>query len=49
MLADYLDTRGNTVVVFAAEFVISLAEKEPAFDGFKSLLLKNGAEFTVSV
>uniref|UniRef100_A0A6Q2ZDN5 ATP-dependent RNA helicase DHX8 n=1 Tax=Esox lucius TaxID=8010 RepID=A0A6Q2ZDN5_ESOLU len=31
-----------------AEFVISLAEKEPTFDGFKSLLLKNGAEFTVS-
>uniref|UniRef100_A0A3P8XTQ8 ATP-dependent RNA helicase DHX8 n=1 Tax=Esox lucius TaxID=8010 RepID=A0A3P8XTQ8_ESOLU len=32
-----------------AEFVISLAEKEPTFDGFKSLLLKNGAEFTDSL
>uniref|UniRef100_A0A8C5FRY3 RNA helicase n=1 Tax=Gadus morhua TaxID=8049 RepID=A0A8C5FRY3_GADMO len=30
-----------------AEFVISLAEKDPSFDGFKALLLKNGAEFTV--
>ncbi|XP_049615342.1 ATP-dependent RNA helicase DHX8 isoform X2 [Syngnathus scovelli] len=32
-----------------AEFVISLAEKEPTFDGFKALLLKNGAEFTDSL
>lgn len=32
-----------------AEFVISLAEKEPTFDGFKALLLQNGAEFTVSL
>ncbi|KAM9772980.1 ATP-dependent RNA helicase DHX8 isoform X2 [Syngnathus typhle] len=32
-----------------AEFVISLAEKEPTFDGFKGLLLKNGAEFTDSL
>ncbi|XP_055746856.1 ATP-dependent RNA helicase DHX8 [Salvelinus fontinalis] len=32
-----------------AEFVISLAEKQPTFDGFKSLLLKNGAEFTDSL
>ena len=33
--------------MFPAEFVISLAEKDPSFDGFKALLLKNGAEFTV--
>lgn len=32
---------------FAAEFVIDLAEKQPTFDGFKALLLQNGAEFTV--
>uniref|UniRef100_A0A8C5CFV2 RNA helicase n=1 Tax=Gadus morhua TaxID=8049 RepID=A0A8C5CFV2_GADMO len=32
-----------------AEFVISLAEKDPSFDGFKALLLKNGAEFTDSL
>ncbi|XP_037135099.1 ATP-dependent RNA helicase DHX8 isoform X1 [Syngnathus acus] len=32
-----------------AEFVISLAEKEPTFDGFKALLLENGAEFTDSL
>ncbi|XP_077482092.1 ATP-dependent RNA helicase DHX8 isoform X1 [Stigmatopora argus] len=32
-----------------AEFVISLAEKEPTFDGFKVLLLENGAEFTDSL
>uniref|UniRef100_UPI003AAF8DA6 ATP-dependent RNA helicase DHX8-like n=1 Tax=Centroberyx gerrardi TaxID=166262 RepID=UPI003AAF8DA6 len=32
-----------------AEFVINLAEKQPSFDGFKSLLLKNGAEFTDSL
>uniref|UniRef100_A0A7N6A173 RNA helicase n=1 Tax=Anabas testudineus TaxID=64144 RepID=A0A7N6A173_ANATE len=32
-----------------AEFVINLAEKEPTFDGFKSLLLQNGAEFTDSL
>ncbi|KAK2820685.1 hypothetical protein Q5P01_023644 [Channa striata] len=32
-----------------AEFVISLAEKQPAFDGFKALLLENGAEFTDSL
>ncbi|XP_061666478.1 ATP-dependent RNA helicase DHX8 isoform X2 [Syngnathoides biaculeatus] len=31
------------------EFVISLAEKEPTFDGFKALLLENGAEFTDSL
>uniref|UniRef100_A0A8C3GC76 ATP-dependent RNA helicase DHX8 n=1 Tax=Cyclopterus lumpus TaxID=8103 RepID=A0A8C3GC76_CYCLU len=31
-----------------AEFVIDLAEKQPSFDGFKELLLKNGAEFTVN-
>uniref|UniRef100_A0A8D0D0Q0 ATP-dependent RNA helicase DHX8 n=1 Tax=Sander lucioperca TaxID=283035 RepID=A0A8D0D0Q0_SANLU len=29
-----------------AEFVIDLAEKQPTFDGFKALLLQNGAEFT---
>uniref|UniRef100_A0A669B5L6 RNA helicase n=1 Tax=Oreochromis niloticus TaxID=8128 RepID=A0A669B5L6_ORENI len=29
-----------------AEFVISLAEKQQSFDGFKALLLENGAEFT---
>uniref|UniRef100_A0A8C3GCH8 ATP-dependent RNA helicase DHX8 n=1 Tax=Cyclopterus lumpus TaxID=8103 RepID=A0A8C3GCH8_CYCLU len=32
-----------------AEFVIDLAEKQPSFDGFKELLLKNGAEFTDSL
>ncbi|XP_054609513.1 ATP-dependent RNA helicase DHX8 [Dunckerocampus dactyliophorus] len=32
-----------------AEFVISLAEKQPTFDGFKALLLENGAEFTDSL
>ncbi|CAB1441629.1 unnamed protein product [Pleuronectes platessa] len=32
-----------------AEFVISLAEKEPSFDGFKAILLKNGAEFMDSL
>uniref|UniRef100_A0A8C7YXA9 ATP-dependent RNA helicase DHX8 n=1 Tax=Oryzias sinensis TaxID=183150 RepID=A0A8C7YXA9_9TELE len=32
-----------------AEFVISLAEKQPAFDGFKAVLLENGAEFTDSL
>uniref|UniRef100_A0A8C7L6Z0 ATP-dependent RNA helicase DHX8 n=1 Tax=Oncorhynchus kisutch TaxID=8019 RepID=A0A8C7L6Z0_ONCKI len=32
-----------------AEFVICLAEKQPTFDGFKSLLLKNGADFTDSL
>lgn len=31
-----------------AEFVISLAEKNTTFDTFKAILLKNGAEFTVS-
>jgi len=36
------------VCVFSAEFVISLAEKNPTFDGFKSVLVKNGADFTVS-
>uniref|UniRef100_A0A3Q1APE4 RNA helicase n=1 Tax=Amphiprion ocellaris TaxID=80972 RepID=A0A3Q1APE4_AMPOC len=29
-----------------AEFVISLAEKQTSFDGFKALLVQNGAEFT---
>ncbi|KAK5881589.1 hypothetical protein CesoFtcFv8_022369 [Champsocephalus esox] len=32
-----------------AEFVIDLAEKQPVFDGFKALLLQNGAEFTDSL
>ncbi|TNN84745.1 ATP-dependent RNA helicase DHX8 [Liparis tanakae] len=32
-----------------AEFVIDLAEKQPSFDGFKALLLQNGAEFTDSL
>ncbi|KAM9335986.1 ATP-dependent RNA helicase DHX8 [Symphorus nematophorus] len=32
-----------------AEFVINLAEKQPTFDGFKALLLQNGAEFTDSL
>ncbi|XP_060951532.1 LOW QUALITY PROTEIN: ATP-dependent RNA helicase DHX8-like [Limanda limanda] len=32
-----------------AEFVISLAEKEPSFDGFKAILLANGAEFMDSL
>ncbi|KAL2078112.1 hypothetical protein ACEWY4_025797 [Coilia grayii] len=32
-----------------AEFVISLAEKNTTFDAFKSVLLKNGAEFTDSL
>ncbi|KAJ8346247.1 hypothetical protein SKAU_G00304400 [Synaphobranchus kaupii] len=32
-----------------AEFVISLAERQPNFDGFKAMLLKNGAEFTDSL
>uniref|UniRef100_A0A3P8WAF3 ATP-dependent RNA helicase DHX8 n=1 Tax=Cynoglossus semilaevis TaxID=244447 RepID=A0A3P8WAF3_CYNSE len=32
-----------------AEFVIHLAEKQPTFDGFKSALLQNGAEFTDSL
>ncbi|KAF5906338.1 ATP-dependent RNA helicase DHX8, partial [Clarias magur] len=32
-----------------AEFVISLAEKHPTFDNFKSVLIKNGAEFTDSL
>ncbi|KAM8836874.1 ATP-dependent RNA helicase DHX8 isoform 2-T2 [Spinachia spinachia] len=32
-----------------AEFVIDLAEKQPTFDGFKALLLQNGAEFTDSL
>uniref|UniRef100_A0A8C1N203 RNA helicase n=1 Tax=Cyprinus carpio TaxID=7962 RepID=A0A8C1N203_CYPCA len=30
-----------------AEFVISLAEKHPTIDEFKSVLVKNGADFTV--
>ena len=29
--------------------MISLAEKNTTFDAFKAVLLKNGAEFTVSV
>uniref|UniRef100_A0A672PRV2 ATP-dependent RNA helicase DHX8 n=1 Tax=Sinocyclocheilus grahami TaxID=75366 RepID=A0A672PRV2_SINGR len=29
-----------------AEFVISLAEKHPTIDGFKSVLVKNGADFS---
>lgn len=33
---------------FPAEFVISLAEKNPSVEDFKSVLIKNGAEFTVS-
>lgn len=40
----------NELPVFSislAEFVISLAEKNITFDAFKSVLLKNGAEFTV--
>ncbi|XP_029701030.1 ATP-dependent RNA helicase DHX8 isoform X2 [Takifugu rubripes] len=32
-----------------AEFVIHLAEKQPTFDGFKALLIQNGAEFTDSL
>uniref|UniRef100_A0AAQ5XXM0 RNA helicase n=1 Tax=Amphiprion ocellaris TaxID=80972 RepID=A0AAQ5XXM0_AMPOC len=32
-----------------AEFVISLAEKQTSFDGFKALLVQNGAEFTDSL
>ncbi|KAA0725124.1 ATP-dependent RNA helicase DHX8 [Triplophysa tibetana] len=32
-----------------AEFVISLAEKNPTFDDFKSVLAKNGADFTDSL
>ncbi|KAJ8251904.1 hypothetical protein GJAV_G00226740 [Gymnothorax javanicus] len=32
-----------------AEFVISLADKHSTFDGFKAVLLKNGAEFTDSL
>lgn len=33
----------------AAEFIIYLAEKHHTFDGFKAVLVENGAEFTVSV
>ncbi|KAK9530053.1 hypothetical protein VZT92_011586 [Zoarces viviparus] len=29
-----------------AEFIISLAEKHPTFEGFKAALFKNGADFT---
>uniref|UniRef100_A0A3P8S703 ATP-dependent RNA helicase DHX8 n=1 Tax=Amphiprion percula TaxID=161767 RepID=A0A3P8S703_AMPPE len=32
-----------------AEFVISLAEKQTSFDGFKAVLVQNGAEFTDSL
>uniref|UniRef100_A0A673M1W1 ATP-dependent RNA helicase DHX8 n=1 Tax=Sinocyclocheilus rhinocerous TaxID=307959 RepID=A0A673M1W1_9TELE len=32
-----------------AEFVISLAEKHPTIDGFKSVLVKNGADFSDSL
>ena len=32
-----------------AEFVINLAEKQPTFDGFKRILVKNGADFSVRV
>ncbi|KTG36379.1 hypothetical protein cypCar_00007586, partial [Cyprinus carpio] len=32
-----------------AEFVISLAEKNPSIDGFKTVLVKNGADFTDSL
>lgn len=34
---------------FSAEFVISLAEKHPNIDAFKSVLVKNGADFTVRI
>ncbi len=34
---------------FSAEFVISLAEKNPSIDEFKSVLAKNGADFTVRI
>lgn len=34
---------------FSAEFVISLAEKNPCIDEFKSVLVKNGADFTVRI
>ncbi|XP_046888920.1 ATP-dependent RNA helicase DHX8-like isoform X1 [Hypomesus transpacificus] len=32
-----------------AEFVINLAEKQPTFDGFKRILVKNGADFSDSL
>ncbi|CAB1337977.1 unnamed protein product, partial [Coregonus sp. 'balchen'] len=38
-----------SLVSKVSEFVICLAEKQPTFDGFKSLLLKNGADFTDSL
>ena len=39
------------IVLFfsAAEFIIDLADKNQTFDSFKKALLKNGAEFSVSI
>jgi hypothetical protein len=34
--------------IIAAEFIIALAEKNDTFDTFKNVLVKNGAEFSVS-
>lgn len=39
----------NTSCCFAAEFIISLAEKHPTFEEFKAVLSENGADFTVSL
>jgi len=32
---------------FAAEFIIALVDENPTFDGFRTALEKNDAEFTV--
>lgn len=39
----------NARCCFTAEFIIDLADKHPTFEEFKAALVKNGADFTVSV
>ena len=36
-------------ILFTAEFVINLAEKNDTFEKYKKVLEENGAEFSVSI
>jgi len=35
--------------LFAAEFIVSLAEKHSTFESFKKVLIENGASFSVCI
>ena len=41
------DVSQYVYLLFVAEFIIALADENATFEGFKTALEKNGAEFTV--